>query len=61
MCHGKITHGDIKSSVSATETVLSVILAFCFSGLAGIFFGFYSVYEASFLNPINALRYEPRV
>ncbi len=37
---------------------LSVILAFSFSGLVGIFFGFYPAYKASLLNPIDALRYE---
>jgi len=37
---------------------LSVILAFSFSGLVGIFFGFYPAYKASLLNPIEALRYE---
>ena len=36
----------------------SIVLSFGFSGLVGIFFGFYPAYKVSLMNPIDALRHE---
>ncbi|PKL52291.1 MAG: multidrug ABC transporter substrate-binding protein [Nitrospira bacterium HGW-Nitrospira-1] len=43
---------------STVVSLLSVFMAFGFSGIVGIFFGFYPAYKASLLDPIDALRYE---
>lgn len=39
-------------------STFSIVLSFGFSGLVGIFFGFYPAYKASLMNPIDALRHE---
>ncbi|MBP8984238.1 MAG: ABC transporter permease [Syntrophobacterales bacterium] len=43
---------------STVVSPLAILTAFGFSGLVGIFFGFYPAYKASLLNPIEALHYE---
>jgi len=42
----------------STISFLSIVLSFGFSGMVGIFFGFYPAYKASLMNPIDALRFE---
>jgi ABC-type antimicrobial peptide transport system permease subunit len=54
-----ITEPKIEDPLAAkTVSPGSIVVAFLFSALVGVFFGFYPARKAAYMDPIEALRYE---